>query len=167
VTINCPYSCSYLRESRLHEKKELDEKAMPYSDVRLEPDFMNKADLVLMLMSAFFNAALKTVPNATDGEAREALDAIVASFREGGEGVMPEGEVARGIVERFREKMGAFVSELKNREGGIFADQVFLGVAVFMARVAHGYDNGKPKGRAYVHYLRTAFPEGPVPEGPE
>ena len=30
VTINCPYSCSYLRESRLHEKRPLDEAGMPH-----------------------------------------------------------------------------------------------------------------------------------------
>jgi hypothetical protein len=148
-----------LRESRLHEKRQLDEATMPHRDVRIDSEFMQKSEMVLMLLAAFLNRALQPVPNATDREAREALEALVASYREGTE-VIPDGEIAKGIVERFREKMGTFVNDLKDRDAGPFADKVFLGVLVFMARVAFGYDNGKPHCRAYVHYLRSTFPEG-------
>lgn len=112
-----------------------------------------------MLMAAFFNRALEPVPNVTDRDAREAIEALVASFREGKE-VAPEGEIAAGVVSRFREKMDEFIKELKDRADGPFADRFMLGVLVFMARVAYGYDNGKPLSRAYVHYLRSTFPEG-------
>jgi hypothetical protein len=159
VTINCPYSCGYLRESRLHEKRPLDEAGMPHRDVKIDNEFLQKSEMVLMLIAAFFNRALQPVPNATDRDAREALEALVASFREGKE-IVPEGEIAAGIVERFREKMGEFIKELQDREAGPFADRVFLGILVFMARVAYGYDNGKPLSRSYVHYLRSTFPEG-------
>jgi hypothetical protein len=159
ITINCPVSCSYLRDARRHEKKELNEALMPHRDVQIDTEFIKRAEMVLMLMAAFFNKAMQPVPNVTDREAREALDALVAGFRNGTE-VVPQGAVAAGILERFREKMSAFISELKERESGPFADQVFLGVAVFMARVAYGYDNGRPNCRAYVHYLRETFPEG-------
>jgi len=159
VTINCPYSCGYLRESRLHEKRTLDEAGMPHRDVKIDNEFLQKSEMVLMLIAAFFNRALLPVPNATDKDAREALEALVASSREGNE-VVPEGAIAAGVVERFREKMGEFIKELQEREAGPFADKVFLGVLVFMARVAYGYDNGKPHSRAYVHYLRSTLPEG-------
>lgn len=159
VTINCPFACSYLRESRLHEKRSLNEAEMPYRDVNVDAEFIGKAELVLMLMAAFLNKALQPVPNATDRDAREVLDALIASNRQGVE-VNPEGEIAAGIATRWREKMSSFVEELKNREGGMFSSQVFTGVLVFMARVAYGYDNGKPNCRAYVHYLRETFPEG-------
>ncbi len=159
VTINCPYECAYLRESRRHERRSFDESSMPHRDVQLDPAFLEKSELVLMLMAAFLNKALRGAPNATDGEAREALEAIISAYRSGSE-VTPEGAVAAGIVERFREPMREFVKELKNREEGTFADEVFFQVAVFMARVAYGYDNQKPNCRAYVHYLRETFPEG-------
>jgi hypothetical protein len=132
---------------------------MPHRDVRIDGEFMQKSEMVLMLLAAFLNRALQPVPNATDQEAREALEALVATYRDGAE-IVPEGEIAKGIVERFREKMGTFVNDLKDRDAGPFADKVFLGVLVFMARVAFGYDNGKPHCRAYVHYLRSTFPEG-------
>jgi len=159
VTINCPFSCGYLRESRLHERRPLDEAGMPHRDVKIDNDFLKQSEMVLMLMAAFFNRALQPVPNAADHEAREALEALVASIREGKE-VVPAGEIAAGIVERFREKLGEFIKELQERDAGPFADRVLLGVLVFMARVAYGYDNGKPHSRAYVHYLRGTFPEG-------
>lgn len=158
VSINCPYECSYLRESRHHVKKQLDPATMPYPDVHIDSDFMQRSDIVLMLMSAFLNKALQPVPNATDADVREALDAIVVSYRDGVE-TTPQGEIAAGIVTRFREKIAGLVTELKDREAGQFADKAFMGVAVFMARVAHGYDNGRPRGRAYAHYLRETFPE--------
>lgn len=159
VTINCPFECSYLRDSRLHEKREFSEAGMPHRDVKIDDEFLKRSEMVLMLMAAFMNNTLKPVPNATDKEAREAIEALVASYRKG-ENVDPEGEVAQGIVTRFREKLDPFKAELQDREAGPFADTAFLGVLVFMARVAYGYDNGKPNGRAYVHYLRAAFPEG-------
>lgn len=159
VSINCPFSCVYLRESRLHEKRQFDEAGMPHRDVQVDSEFMQRSEMVLMLLAAFLNKALQPVPNATDKDAREALEALVATYRKG-ENVDPEGEIAKGIVERFREKMNPFVAELQEREAGPFADSAFLGVLVFMARVAYGYDNGKPLSRAYVHYLRATFPEG-------
>ena len=159
MTINCPFSCEYLRESRLHEKRPLNEAEMPHRDVRIDNEFLRKSETVLMLMAAFMNGALHVTPNAADRDAREALEALVASFREGKE-VVPEGVIAAGIVEQFREKLGQFIKELQDRDAGPFADRVFLGVLVFMARVAYGYDNGKPHSRAYVHYLRGIFPEG-------
>jgi len=159
VTINCPYSCAYLRESRLHEKRPLDEKQMPHRDVQIDHEFLQRSEMVLMLFAAFFNRALQPVPNATDRDAREALETLVAQFRQGNETV-PEGEIAAGIVERFRAKMGEFLKELKDRDAGPFADKVCLGILVFMTRVAYGYDNGKPLSRSYVHYLRSTFPEG-------
>lgn len=163
-TINCPYSCEYLRESRLHEKRTPREEDMPHRDIRVDAEFMGKSDLVLMLMSAFLNKALQPVPNATDRDVREVLEALVSTYRSAVAGspetVTPSDEVAAGIMERFREKMSAFVQDLKEREAGPFADRVFLGISVFMARVAYGYDNGRPRCRAYVHYLRSTFPEG-------
>lgn len=167
VTINCPYECGYLRESRRHEKKLLNGVEMPHPDVRIDEAFLKNAEMVLMLMAAFLNKALQAEPNATDRDAREAIEALVGSYRAAVAGenleVIPEGAAAAGIAQRFRESMGSFVKELKDREGGIFADRVFLGVAVFMARVASGYDNRRPRSRAYVHYLRETFPAG----GPE
>lgn len=168
VTLNCPYECGYLREARRHEKPELREADMPHPDVRIDAEFMEKADIVLMLLAAFFNKSLLEAPNVTDADAREALEALVATFRAAVAGetvlVVPEGSVAAGIVERFRERMGGFISELQNRDGGVFADRVLLGIAVFMTRVAKGYNNGRPRCRAYVHYMREAFPEGPAQE---
>ena len=159
VTINCPYSCGYLRESRLHEKRPLNEAEMPHRDIRIDDEFLRRSSTVLMLMAAFMNGALHVTPNATDRDAREALEALVASFKEGKE-VVPEGAIAAGIVEQFREKLGEFIKGLKDRDAGPFADRVFIGVLVFMARLAQGYDNGKPHSRAFVHYLREAFPAG-------
>ena len=141
----------------MHEKKPLNEAGMPYTDIHIDNEFIRRSEMVLVLMAAFLKKALEPVPNATDRDAREAIDALVVSLRDGKE-TFPEGEVAAGIVERFREKMSGLISELKGREAGPFADQVFLGIAAFMARVAYGYDNGKPKGRAYIHYLRETFP---------
>jgi hypothetical protein len=166
VSINCPYECGYLRESRLHEKRDLTQVEMPHADVQIDQEFLENAQLVLMLMSAFLNGALKDAPNATDADARQFLEAQVARWRAALAGeekeFAPEGAVARGIHERFAEKMGPFMSELKDRESGVFADRVFLGVAVFMTRVAKGHDNGRPHCRSYVHYLRSTFPDAPA-----
>jgi hypothetical protein len=163
VSINCPFSCSYLRESRIHEKRQLNEAEMPHPDVQIDAEFIQRAELVLMVLAGMFNRALTPVPNATDADAREALEALVASFRAAVAGqpeeVLPQGEVAAGIVARFRESVGEFFKELQNRDGGVFADTAILGVLVFMARVAFGHNNGRPHCRAYVHYLRETFPE--------
>ena len=158
VTVNCPFECGYLRESRLHEKRKYDDTAVLHPDVRIDAEFLEKNELVVVLMSAFLSRVLQGTPNARDCDAREALEAIVSSYR-AGQDVLPEGAVAAGIARRFQERMGALAKDLRKPEDGEFADRVFLGIAVLMARVAHACDNDRPNCRAYVHFLRESYPD--------
>lgn len=159
TTINCPYECSYLRESRAHERRQWNGAEVPYREVRLDDEFLRQSELLTMLMAGFFDRALRPEPNATDRDAREALDALISSYRERRE-VVPAGAVAAGIAGRFRERLEGFVDRFKNEDGGVLGDEMFVGVLVVMARVAYVHDNGRPSGRAYVHYLRSAIPMG-------
>ena len=44
VTINCPFECSYLRDSRLHEKRAFDEAGMPHRDVKIDDEFLQRSE---------------------------------------------------------------------------------------------------------------------------
>lgn len=163
TTLNCPFECSYLRESRRHEKRDLDPARMPYADISVDAEFLRRSDMVLMLLSMFLNEALRPSPSATDQDARDVLDAEVASWRLADAGapevVVPENPTAAEIQTRLRTRLSGFVDALQERDAGPFANRVFLGVSVFLARVAYGYDNGRPRCRAFIHYLRETCPE--------
>jgi hypothetical protein len=166
VTINCPLECPYLAESRRHENHALDRAKLPHPEVQVSEQFLQRSDMVLVLLSAFLNKALQPVPNATDLDVREALESLIQSTRASDSGLIydarPANPIAAGIAERFRESLGDFTKELKNREGAssVFSDKALLTILVFMARVAYGHDNGRPRCRAFIHYLRQAFPTG-------
>lgn len=147
VSINCPLACGYLRESRAHEKRNLNAEALPYREVHVDEQTMQGADILLMVLSGFLNRALAPEPNATDREAREALAAVI------------EKRPAAGVAERFQSQLDKFLAEFtEKRDTSAFSDDAIRKVLIFLARVAYGHDNGRPRCRSFVHYLHEAFP---------
>lgn len=160
VSINCPFECQYLRESRAHEKVERDSETLPHRDYEITEAFLRHADVTIMLFSMFLSRAAVGHPNLTDAEMREAVEAIVHRFRGN---PLPElqGTPAE-VYSHFDASFSKFRADLAAEQGAssVFNDRTLLGVAVFLARMAHGHNNGKPLCRAFVHFLRESFPAG-------
>jgi hypothetical protein len=171
VTVSCPLDCEYLRESRKHEKiPPIEPDQIPNGDIKLPEDFLEAhGELMTFLGHSIANAALQ-IPGAVDRDAREALEALVRTYRTLESGVYyesrPTNPLAAGIfgsaqeaANEFRQRERETLGLTKTRDSDVLRSFVFL------QRVELNRNNGRPRGRAFLDLLRESYPgaEGASP----
>jgi hypothetical protein len=170
VTVDCPLDCGYLREARRHEKPlPVDPQQIPNRDIRFSEEFLEEhEDLVGTLADAVANAAFR-IPGAVDTDAREAVKALIRTYRTLEAGVYyesrPENILAAAIFDAAQEAVTDY--RRKEREDTGLArtrDSDVLKSLVFLERVEIDRNNGRPRGRAYLDALRQLYSGGDGPE---
>jgi hypothetical protein len=162
-SIDCPLECAYLQDAHEHETKPaLDPAALPNRDIEITEDFL-EANQVLMAFLAvgIFEGALKT-PGATDWDVREALEALIKTYRTLQSGLyyetLPTNMFAAGIAAHVRDKL----VEIKQKEiesTGVttIRDATVLGVLAFLQRLEYSHNNGRKRSRAFLDFLRGFY----------
>ncbi len=166
VTVTCPLDCPHLRESRLHEKHPpLDPANIPNADIKLPEDFLDRnGDLMAFVGLGIANAALE-MPGAADRDAREALDALVRTYKTLENGLYyesrPENPLANGIfgaaqdaAKMYRQREREALGVARTRDVDV------LNALVFLQRVELDRNNGRPRGRAFIDLLKQSAPAG-------
>jgi len=163
VTVDCPLHCTYLQEARRHERTpELDRQKLPNPDVKITEQFLeSNAGLFNFLSGAVLRQAL-AVPGVVDSDLREALDALVRTFRTLQSGLVyetrPANLLAAGLQDRLREELNEFLKSSKESTGmETIRDADVLGMLVMLQRLAFTHDNGRPRGRAFIDYLHQGL----------
>lgn len=158
-TINCPLDCEYLRESRRHEKlPELDPKTMPAQEIPLSDSFVHEKEPLIIATGRILLAASLQTPGAVDSDVRDALEALVRTFKTAESGLIyttrPSNMVAAQIQERFSAELEVLRQQVAQRTGlHSIRDADILAVLVFWLRMLWRNENGKPKGRAFIGSL--------------
>ena len=165
VTVECPLDCVYLREAHRHEKvTPTDPHDFPNQDIRVTEDFLRDQEpLLLFLARTLVDAALAT-PGAVDFDVREALDALVRTYRTLQSGLyydtLPANPLAANMCRMVREGVDEFRKQEPERTGMTRTrDSDVLILLVFLQRLALDNNNGRKRGRAYLDFLRGFFPE--------
>ncbi len=164
VTVDCPLDCEYLVEARLHEKPpELNPEQVPNQDVRVTEEFLRDHEkLLIYLGSKLLEAALATA-GAVDADIREALESLIRTYRTLESGLYyetrPNNLLAANIYQKIQDAVQELRKELTERGGTSLRDAEILGILVFLERVGLHQNNGRPRGRAFVDYLRSYFPQ--------
>jgi hypothetical protein len=165
VTVNCPLDCPFLREARVHEKPHVEEPPdLPNKDVRITEEFLRENEPLLMFLGAKFLEAALTTAGAVDTDVRQALDSMIRTHRTLQSGLYyeskPDNLVAAGIQLKIQEAVEQLRKELSEKGATSIRDADILGMLVFLERVALHQDNGRPKSRSFIDYLRSYFPHG-------
>ena len=164
VTISCPLDCPYLVEARLHEKRqELNPDEVPNKDIAVTEEFLHEHEpLFVFLSSRLLEAALAS-PGAVDSDLREALQSLIRTYRTLQSGLYyetkPANLIAAGIHDRMQEAVDGLRKELTEKNATPIRDAEVLGTLVFLERIELHENNGRPKGRAFIDYLRAYFPQ--------
>jgi hypothetical protein len=168
VTIDCPSECVYLQQARLRERPvQIDEHDLPNQDIQLSEDFLRKhEDLVTWLSMALSRAM--TAEKAVDGDAREALEALVRTYRTLQSGLIyetrPQNLYAAAVQEALKKSIEDFRKHVVEESGmHTVRDADVLGTLVFLERLELQHRNSRPRGRAFFDFLRTYFPAEPAP----
>jgi hypothetical protein len=98
-----------------------------------------------------------------DSDVREALESLIRTYRTLESGLYyetrPTNPIAAGIHQRMQEAIEGLRKELAGKNAAPLRDAEILGTLVFLERVELHQNNGRPKGRAFIDYLRAYFPQ--------
>jgi len=170
VTVSCPLDCEYLREARRHEKPlPVDVEQIPNRDIHFSEEFLEEhGKLVAALADAVAGAAFRN-PGAVDTDAREALQALIRTYRTLESGVYyesrPDNLLAAGVFRAAQDAVAGFRSAERDALGlARTRDSDVLKTLVFLERIGISRDNGRPRGRAFLDALRGLHSGGDGPE---
>ncbi len=162
VTVHCPLDCPHLQDARRHDKvPEADPDKFPNLDIKVTDDFLHENEgLLVFLGRSLMESAMDA--GAVDNDVREALDALVRTYRTLQSGVYYEtrpqnplaGAVCAGLQSRIAE-----LQRRENESGGVTRtrDSQILGLLAFLQRLELDRNNGRRLGRAYIDFLRSFF----------
>ena len=165
VTIDCPFECPYLQESRLHEHKgNLDPKDFPAKEIRIDENFLQENAVLLTVCGRALLDGASLTPGVVDGDTRQALDALIRTYQALESGLYYESRpvslLAQRVVDHVQEKVREFRDREKHAQGmAQIRDSDVLRMLVFLQRMALDRDNARPKGRAFLDFLRVHFPD--------
>jgi hypothetical protein len=150
-------------ESRRREHKSLlDPAHFPYKEIRIGETFLrDHEELLLFCGRTVLTASLET-PKATDRDTREALDALIQTYKTLGSGIYyetrPESAYAREIMGRIQQRLRE-LQESETKQTGFqrTRDSEILPVLVFLYRMALDRDNGRTRGKAFLDFMRQHF----------
>jgi hypothetical protein len=164
VTVYCPLDCEYLRDARKHDRPvPIDPATAGDPDIRITEDMLEQnGDLLGFLAERLIGAALAT-PGAVDFDIREALQALIRTFRTLASGLyyqtVPQNPLAAGLFralergsEEYRKQETANLGMTRTRDSDILA------MLVFLERMELDRNNGRRRGRAFLDYLRQSYP---------
>jgi hypothetical protein len=164
VSITCPLDCEYLQDARLHDKPvPLASPQLPHEDIRVNERFLRDQDELVLFLAGSVSAAALATSGATDFDVRDALDALIRTYRTLEAGVyyetMPDNLLASRVFRAVQDDIARFRTE--ERQGlGIrtLRDADILRVLVFFSRLELDRNNGRRRGRAFIGLLRELAP---------
>ena len=162
-TVHCPFECPYLQESRRHEQGPvLSEDSFPNKDIRVTDSFLRSNEPLLMMISGALTHAALTTPGALDLDVREALSALIRTYRTLQSGLYYETRPANALAATIQGRVQEEITKLREqvaKETGIhqIRDADILGVLAFLERLAIQHDNGRRLGRAFLHFMLGYF----------
>jgi hypothetical protein len=164
VTVNCPLDCEYLQDSRRHDKPvPLDTENLPHPDIRVTEKLLDENEELVIFLSASLSKAAQEIPGATDFDIREALDALIRTYRTLQSGIYyetrPDNAVARDVFDAVQRIVADFRREEQQRTGmAKTRDADILLVLAFLQRLELDRNNGRRRSRAFIDMLRGFYP---------
>ena len=163
VSIDCPLECEFLQEARLHEHPALFGLEVPNEDIRLTEEFARDHDELILWLMVSMGRAMEEV-KAVDFDVREALAGIIQTYRTLESGLIYEARSQNLYAARVQEELGKAIDAFRTGEAErtgmhTLRSSEILKSLVFVQRVELTHNNGRRRGRAFLHMLRSSLVE--------
>ena len=158
MTIDCPSDCAYLREARQRERPApIATDQLPNQDVRVTEQFIDEHRPLLTWVGLALAQAM-TRAKAVDRDAREALEALIQTYRTLQSGLIyetrPTNPYAAAIQAALKQSIEDVSKRLEEKLGmRTLRDKDVLGVLVYLQWLEIRCDNGRRRGRAFYDFL--------------
>ena len=135
---------------------------MPGQDVPLDDDFLRTHEFLIVLLGSALFEAVRSDVKATDADVADALDALTKTWRTLKSGIYYETKPVNPVAIEMFDSVKNRVEDLRERAKAAdspapLADNVILGVLVFLQRVAFGLNNGRAKCKAFLEFLSQFY----------
>ncbi|OFV96763.1 MAG: hypothetical protein A3F68_10910 [Acidobacteria bacterium RIFCSPLOWO2_12_FULL_54_10] len=164
VSIDCPFECSYLRDSRRYDQARPAERpAFAFPDIEIGDSFLHEHEQLIAKLSIELLVYALSNPRTTDHDILAALEKLVRTYQTLSSGLyyesVPEDHTQAAI---FRD-VKKFLDELQQQEqqkGAIrpLKESELLRSLVFLHRLGTVRTNRRLRGRAFIDFLRQMFP---------
>jgi len=170
VSLSCPLHCEYLQEAHRREKPvPVDYSISVYPDVSVAASFVrDHEELLLFSVYSLVQAALRT-QGSVDTDILAALKALIQTHRTLDSGLLYETRAENAIADSIQRSFSASLADYqKVREEREALSPVrnseVIAILVFLYRIGLQNQNGKPKGRMFLDFLRQMTPDSGVEE---
>jgi hypothetical protein len=157
--------CEYLQEARRHDKPvDIDPATVPNQDIRITEHFVDEHQHLLSFLGNVVAGSAFDTPGAVDYDVREALEALIRTYRTLASGVyyesVPPNPLAANIYRTVQNAVASY-REREQQELGMSRtrDADVLGMLVFLQRIEFDRNNGRRRGRAFLDSLRAFYSE--------
>lgn len=164
ASIDCPADCSYLVASRQYdrERREVDWSQVPFSDIKVPASVVREHEGLLLALSYAICAYAKDNPWVADADVLASLQALAEAYRTLSTGIYyerpPDHRLQRGLYEALKAAIDEYKKGERRGLGAISVrDAEVRDALIFLTQLGATRTNGRPKGRAYLDFLRTQF----------
>jgi len=167
VTIDCPSECPHLMASREHDYQRhgVERSEVPFPDVKITGSFLAAHEDLLLDLAYAICLFARDNSTLVDSDVITALKSLAEAYRTLASGIVYENppayrlqvelyQVVKSSIEEYKrgERGKMVVSSVRNIRNGEICDTL-----VFLTQLGTLKSNGRPKGRAYLDFLRTHF----------
>lgn len=167
VTIDCPADCAYLLSAHRYEDQHprpLPAKT-PLLDVRLSSDVVHRHPQVLSAIAFTIAKFCAAQPATSDPDVLAAVQALAESYKTLVAGIVYEQPPAGMLQHELYDALGVFLTETKQQpapsSSGPIKDAELFQLLVFLFRMGLLRNNGRPRSRRFIEFLRGQFPAAP------
>jgi hypothetical protein len=173
VTVDCPLECGYLREARKHEKEQTPTlESMPFPGVEVTDAFLaEREQLIAEIGLRIVRYALEN-PKTVDKDLQAAMEKLVKTYETLSSGIyyesLPDEGAQIGVFRDLKKFLDEY-QEAERKKGGIapLKESDVIQALVFLSRLAVLHSNQRPRGRAFIDFLRKLYPDSVMrPEEP-
>jgi hypothetical protein len=168
ISIDCPSTCEYLRQARLHEQPPpVLADLVPNRDYVLTEDFLQQQQPLVLSLALAVKRAMET-ERAIDFDAREGMEALIKTYRTRESGLIYEPQPQNPYAAEIQQRVASSIDEIRKgiqtelgpeASADMARDSDVLGSLIFLQRLEYQHNNGRRRGRAFLDFLSRYFPE--------
>jgi hypothetical protein len=174
VTVDCPFECVYLREARKHEPGQTPMvENMPFPGVEVSDAFLaEREQLIGQIGLRMVRYALEH-PKTVDNDLQAAMEKLVKTYETLSSGIyyesLPDEGSQIGLFRDVKKFLDEY-QEAERKKGGLMPikESDVIQSLVFLSRLGVLHSNQRPRGRAFLDFLRHLYPEAAIrPDEPK
>jgi len=170
VTIDCPSDCPHLVASREHdyERGTTDRSELPFADIKIPISFVTEHGDLLLDISYAICLYARDHSALVDSDVIAGLQSLGEAYGTLASGIVYENPPAYSIQRELYQAIKSMLEQYKRKERKEMVvahphadpNDEIRDALVFLTRLGVTRSNGRPKGRAYLDFLRTQFQHG-------